>query len=1460
MFSKIHTNKNRYMYLLNFSLCNNFKILSCAFLLINFTTIFSQVSVDFSVDKTNGCPPLSVTFANLTDDNPQYTYKWEFGNGSTSTHRTPITSYDSIGTYTVSLTVYYENQSYTVTKENYITIHEPPQVDFLPNGTIQACAPVEVSFTSSTNAQNASYTWDFGDGINSNEANPIHTYDDDGKFTVTLIVEDEFGCAATKTYNELITSGNPTAVFEAMPKKSCTGELNTQFNNSSHSIGTLLYTWQFGDGQSSNEPSPQHLYSAEGFYTVSLLVTDELGCKDNLILQDYIEINNTEASFTIPHDTVCPGETILFTNTSVNNLKNNWNFGDGNSTNILNPSHRYTLPGDYTVSLEVENYDCTHTYTKQIHVEEVNGDFTASSNFLCEVPAEITYTGTSNNGVNYDWRFGNGNTSNEQNPTNNYALINNLSENYSDTLIITSKHGCKSKIIKPNFINITLPKLSIITDDKTSGCKPIQLSFSQQTEYNVSNDAIENYTWKLNNDSISAESGWSYDFTEVGKYTVELIAETQLGCLATTSLKVNVGEPIDIDFRVKDKTEFCASEMVNFEILTSDLTKIESKEWLFGDGKKSELSMDFHYFTDTGSMDVTLNVEYKGCLSSITKKNALYINGPIASINQKNICDSPFTSEFDLSFIDSDYFIYDFGDGNTGTSTATELKHTYTEKGFYEVKITAINDNNACNFDTKANVNIANPIALFDTLSSGPCANNAITFDAQKSEDASKFMYKQSNDLYLWDFGDNTPLEFTSEPINHTYKNAGTYETRLIIQDINNCRDTVRKSIEIFKPVANWSSNYQQGCMPITFNFTDLSYTDNPPLQWLWTFGDGETSTLQNPMHEYSEYGKYTVSLHTTDNKGCSSTKTLSNSINIFFPNANFTISDTTSCINDTLEFYDESESIVESFLWSFGDGNTSSLRNPKHAYTTEGLYEISLKIVDNHGCETVNSKTDYISIQSPPSAKFSSDKQESNCYPFPVSFIDESEHSALGNWKWNFGDEQTASGIQNPIHIYTKPGEYDVSLTAFSGNGCSNTITKTALIDVKGPYAEISLVDTACIYNELSFSFKNAKNLSSFFWDFGDGNTSAENSPLYQYNKKGTLYPSLFLYDNTNFFCNKKIRDTVYIDKVTAYFSLPEERGFGCIYDTLILTDTSKFANHTSWLLDNNINSTGKDIQLIYSNDGLYNVSLFASSAFGCSDTITKSITIHPLPTITTSPDTFICLGGYSDLRVDGGIKYEWSEEQEGLDDYFIDQPRATPIITTNYTVTVSDEYNCKNTDTINITVQQPPAINLQDSTIIIGESVYMNTYKPEIKTYSWNPTIELSCNNCPDPIIKPLETKTYFISVTDTSNCFTVEDDITIFVEKKYSVDVPSAFTPNNDGINDIIYIKGWGIKELIYFRIFNRFGEMVFETNNINTGWDGSYKGNIQQSESYNYIVKVKTYNDDFLEKKGSIVIIR
>lgn len=249
----------------------------------------------------------------------------------------------------------------------------------------------------------------------------------------------------------------------------------------------------------------------------------------------------------------------------------------------------------------------------------------------------------------------------------------------------------------------------------------------------------------------------------------------------------------------------------------------------------------------------------------------------------------------------------------------------------------------------------------------------------------------------------------------------------------------------------------------------------------------------------------------------------------------------------------------------------------------------------------------------------------------------------------------------------------------------------------------------------------------------------------------------------------------------------------------------------------------------------------------------------IHPLPIVTTTGGA-ICVGDNIQIHAEGGEQYSWTPAQT-LSDGNEQSPIAFPDITTTYTVSVTDTNDCINTGAALVTVYQPIVPVNEELTIIIGETIELNAYQGPGYIYEWSPEYNINCLDCPQVMVTPLVDTTYRVIITDALGCFTDTSYYKVIVLPWSSVDVPDVFTPNGDGINDIIYVKGWGIEQLHYFKIFNRWGELVFESNDLNHGWNGYYKEKLQMADTYSYTVSVKPYIQNApVIKSGFINIVR
>ncbi|MNY02993.1 PKD domain protein [compost metagenome] len=389
--------------------------------------------------------------------------------------------------------------------------------------------------------------------------------------------------------------------------------------------------------------------------------------------------------------------------------------------------------------------------------------------------------------------------------------------------------------------------------------------------------------------------------------------------------------------------------------------------------------------------------------------------------------------------------------------------------------------------------------------------------------------------------------------------------------------------------------------------------------------------------------------------------------------------------------------------------------------------------------------------------------------------------------------------------------------------------------------------------------------------WDFGDGLDTANVSPVtHTYDfipPSGQTVAKLTLYGDANGSCPVTVEKTVFIREVRALFDRNDELDTVlCLGEQLLLTNNSMNSTVYSWDFgDNTTSASGApSFNHLYTIPDTFSVSLAVyNPAFGCRDTIIKQVIVHPLPEVSALGDT-ICFNSQGQLQAfspDASMNWIWSPVT-GLNNPNIPNPTSNVGQTTTYTVTgLNTITQCSSSAEAEFTVIQPLQDIYFDTTIVVGDYINLPVSNQNgFVIFQWTPETGLSCIDCSNPEVQGLEEMTFTLIMTDILGCSTANGTFIIKIHPETFIDLPTTFTPNGDGVNDIIYVKGWGIKDLTYFHIYNRWGELVFESTNEDHGWDGYYKGMLQNNGTYTYKVKGTSWRGEEMEKKGFINLMR
>ncbi|MGB6032797.1 MAG: PKD domain-containing protein, partial [Bacteroidota bacterium] len=351
------------------------------------------------------------------------------------------------------------------------------------------------------------------------------------------------------------------------------------------------------------------------------------------------------------------------------------------------------------------------------------------------------------------------------------------------------------------------------------------------------------------------------------------------------------------------------------------------------------------------------------------------------------------------------------------------------------------------------------PTAAFSGSPTSGCSPLTVSFTDQSTGEITS---------WSWTFGDGGSS--TTQNPSHTYNAVGTYEVALTVTGPGGS-DSETKTGYITvstSPLADFSGTPTSGNTPLTVSFTDLS--TGSPTSWSWDFGDGGSSTAQNPTHQYTATGTYTVALTATN--GCGSlTETKTNYVTVSegptAPVAEFSGTPTSGCSPLTVSFTDQSTGEITSWSWTFGDGGSSTTQSPSHTYNAAGIYEVSLTVTGPGGSDT-ESKTGYITVSTSPVADLSGTPTSGNA-PLTVNFTDLSTGGPT-SWSWDFGDGGSST-TQNPSHQYSAAGTYTISVTATNGCG-STTETKTGYVTVTEPTAQSMHVQSVQVTKQNFFNF----------------------------------------------------------------------------------------------------------------------------------------------------------------------------------------------------------------------------------------------------------------------------------------------------------------------------------------------------------------------------------------------------
>ncbi|XZF12489.1 PKD domain-containing protein [Chitinophagaceae bacterium MMS25-I14] len=963
----------------------------------------------------------------------------------------------------------------------------------------------------------------------------------------------------------------------------------------------------------------------------------------------------------------------------------------------------------------VNSNDAVLTVNKLPRITHNPADTTICQNGVAAFAAAATGTG-----ITYQWQVNAG--SGFSNVTGApYAGVT------TDTLKIVSipvsMQGYKYRCIisgicatdTTNIANLRIDTLPVINTQAipVTVCNGENVSFSI-----VAAGTNITYQWQVNTGSgfTALSNGGQYTGTATNMLSIAgantAMNGNQYRCLVSGKCgPVATGDSVLLTVNPRPVTAFSANSSSqclsgNSFAFTNATTiagsTVISYQWNFGDGTTSTAVNDVHTYAAAGTYTVKLvATSISGCKDSVQHTVTVYPQPAVAfTTASASQCFSGNSFTFNnTSSVSSGTIAYAWTFGDGAASNATSPVHSYATAGAYTVKLVSTTGF-GCKDSAAATMTVfPKPTPSFTiNTAAGQCLyNNSYSFTNTSSLSAGSMSY-------TWAFGDGA-TDTAANPV-HVYTTAGTYTVKLIVSSNSGCADSVSQTITVYPQpaVAFNTANTAQCINGNSFAFANTSSLSSGVMTYAWTFGDGWTDTVANPVHIYTAAGTYTVKLIATTGSGCKDSATAT--VTVYpKPAPAFTINAATQCFNTNNYSFTNTSAISAgtlTYLWNFGDGNSDTAASPAHTYAAAGTYSVTLIATSNNGC--TDSVTQTVTIFPAPAAAFAVNNSGQCVNTNSFSFGNGSAlSSGTMTYAWTFGDGNSDTAA-NPVHAYTTPGNYTVKLVVTTDHGCTDSVSQTITVYPK-PSPAFTVNNSSQCETGNNFIFTNTGTISSgsmtHSWDFGDGNTSIQASPSNTYATAGTYV--VLLTSSSNNGCTDTVSQLVVVKPMPAApVTVPVTY---CQYATTAALTASGTAN--LWYTAA-AGGPGSAAAPVPSSSTPGNTTWYVTQTVnGCESirtAISDTIYAAPVSTAVASGPVAFCNGDSVrlDANLGAGLSYQWT--YNGTPVSGASDSSYAVRITGSYAVTVTGDHHCSlsSSPAINVTVHPLPDAYITYSTPI--------------------------------------------------------------------------------------------------------------------------------------------------------------
>lgn len=888
--------------------------------------------------------------------------------------------------------------------------------------------------------------------------------------------------------------------------------------------------------------------------------------------------------------------------------------------------------------------------------------------------------------------------------------------------------------------------------------------------------------------------------------------------------------------------------------------------WSFGNGLTSTSANPSTSYLNGGSYTVKMTAFFQQGALTISKTVTVTPTiAPKITVDRNYICQPGAINFTVTSNGNISNYQWNFGDTSALVSTNTNtISHNYLNYGSHSVIVTATDVSGCTGSDT-----LITQVKILPT--SGTISPIAGCIPVSTNITAGAILPLNSAVTnYLFDFGDGTPVvSGASSIVSHSYISIGSYKPTVLITTSEGCTNSyIYPSIAFGIPPTNHVAYPVKSivCGSETPKFVAKATYAN---SYIWNFGDGTILTVKDTItqHKYKTLGIKNVKVTPYFN-GCAG-PSVAFQIRIVGVIANYI---TRNSCNDkkNISFINNSQGIRSLILWDFGDGSpTTSTPSPTHIFPSSGQFVTTLTVTDtNTNCTDIYSTTIYTGNP------ILVNTDNSICKYAQTQFtISNNYTNPSASYLWDILGKKINGGRISDISVKaTALGNFgNNNVIIYNNSGlCNDTLYLDHPLTVKGPDldftipAKVCFKDTVRIINN-SKPFDPNEPVNLWYWNYGTSlfnDTSFSPAPILYVSPRPYNIKLVAIDING---CKDSLTKRVIVNPLPFVTVFPKS-------DTLCLGQSdSLFAYHDNsivWSPAAGLSCTTCDTVLANPTVTTQYI-VTATTVNNCSlqDTVLVNV-IQPFTAVAAVPKQYICVGDQAILDVDPKNTFVTWSPSTSLSAINIFNPIANPVQTTTYTALLQDSFGCFNSSaSVTVFIKTLPLVDAGPDKILPYNSPFTiaPVYSSNVATYLWTPSANINCSNCASPRGVALTSETYFIKVVSDSGCVAT-DSIRIAIECKYAnLLMPSAFTPNNDNLNDFYYPITRGIKTILKFSIYNRAGQIIFQSQNFQPniktlGWDGSYKGSKLPSKAFVYILEALCESNEKLIKSGSFILLR